>query len=168
MLSVAVLCCCVAVVASARPGHTHAHGLDAETLKRKKELLDQYHLANARKKGAIDDALKFLMSQESQEKRLEDQDAEPTGENIAAKPTGDQLPLCQVSADNIRKELTFVFNNASTAPYDHHCWLMRTRYNVAEVCEKEEQDRGETSLWQWDWTFSSAQNGINRLSLNFN
>ena len=160
-LSAFVLISFAAVVASGRQSVENAPVLDAETMRRKKELLDQYNLATARKKGAIDDALNFLVNQESQEKHLEtDYDKAIGTKDTAVVPSDGQLPLCQVSVDTIGKELTFTFNNASKAPYDHHCWLMRTRYNVAEVCDKEEQDRSQSSLWQWQWGFSSALKGI--------
>lgn len=141
-----------------------AHGLEVGMTQRKQELSDQYHLQNARKKGAVNDALNFLISQEAQLKEKSGQISAKVDASVV-QTANDDLPLCQVSVDNIGRELTFTFNGAKSAPYDHHCWLMRTRYNVAETCALEERKQEMTEIWQWDWSFASALAGFYAASL---
>lgn len=141
---------------------------EQDNSKRKKELFDAYNLGKARKKGAIEDALNFLVRQESQGQLIPNATASKSGgigDDVAvvlgseSQHTG-ELPLCQVSADRIEKELTFTHRGTTLPPYDHHCWLMRTRYNVAEVCENKEKQLKQSNIWEWQYTFESALQGI--------
>jgi hypothetical protein len=130
---------------------------------RKKELFKAYNLGKARKQGAINDTLNFLLSQEQQiskttssvDNALDDNGIAP----VVASANSGELPWCQVSVDRMGKELAFSYRENSLPPYDHQCWLMRTRYNVAEVCQKEEMSKKETNIWEWQYTFKSALKG---------
>ena len=127
---------------------------------RKKALLQKYHLDRARKKEAVEDALNFVLGQEEQANEQRNGTISQPGDvKVVPSRLRAQMPLCQVSMDRIRAEVTFDYDAGAKAPYDYQCWAMRPRYHVAETCAKSEQEKGETNLWQWKWTFESAKKG---------
>jgi len=135
--------------------------------KRREEISLLYNLSKARKKGAVNEALDFLIAQEDlgsafDVSKLKSNTSSNELLPVCADTKSSSCPVCSVTINAIMNEGTFVFlGNTSTLqpPYSHTCWSMRVRYHVAPACEEEEQQRGVQPAWSWKWTLRSALEG---------
>jgi hypothetical protein len=69
------------------------------------------------------------------------------------------LPVCEIDPSTAQNDGHFTLLKEAEAPYDDHCWIMRSRYHVAPACVNHSQ----IPPWQWKWTVGAALRGQCRM-----
>lgn len=125
------------------------------------DLKSRYGLQNAKKQGAVQDAVHFMITMEDSSKssNLIQNSNNSINRQHGKCEKSKSCPICNVTISSIINDGTFIFTGNETAPYSQYCWSMRIRYHVAPLCEEMEKLRGVQPAWSWKWTLKAAVEG---------
>lgn len=128
-----------------------------------KAILEKFGLANATRKDAVPDLIKYIEDQKKlglKYDKMEDSHHKHHKGKSHTRPIGsnDHLPICNVTYSSSIHKGSFQFNINITKPrYDQDCYLRRVRYHSAPVCQEEDRLKGLVPLYTFEWKMKPAR-----------
>jgi hypothetical protein len=140
-------------------GNNHQSDEDLKAL-----FENQFNLSKVRNKGAVGDAVNYLIEQDKIRAEHLNRSVGRSHINYQTERFAKDQPLCQVSFDSIADDTYFSFLGDVKPPYDYNtCPVLYPRYHVAPVCEQREREAGIVQMYQWKWTILASKRGHCRM-----
>jgi hypothetical protein len=135
-------------------------GINPTDEARKKSFEQQFNLSKVRNKGAVGDAVNYLLEQDKIRVEHHNRSVGSSHVNYRTERFAQDRPICQVSFDSVADDTYFAFLGDVEPPYDYNtCSVLYPRYHVAPVCEERERAAGIVQMYQWEWTLLAAKRG---------